>query len=132
MAEVIEALRHGAAHWPSRIAFRDHAEEVTYGSLARLVAGAMEMLRGNDAPVGLMAENSIGWVIADLAVTASGRRFVPLVAADPLRLPNGADWGRYYDRDPWVCLMPNPAAPSHCLLPRSRMAIETTEIHLNG
>lgn len=78
MAEVIEALRHGAAHWPSRIAFRDHAEEVTYGSLARLVAGAMEMLRGNDAPVGLMAENSIGWVIADLAVTASGRRFVPL------------------------------------------------------
>jgi len=61
-----------------------------------------------------------------------GIPFVPLVAADPLRLPNGADWGRYYDRDPWVCLMPNPAAPSHCLLPRSRMAIETTEIHLNG
>jgi long-chain acyl-CoA synthetase len=78
MAEVIEALRHGAAHWPARIAFRDHAGEVSYGALARRVTGAMETLRGGNAPVGLMAENGIGWVVADLAVTASGRRFVPL------------------------------------------------------
>ncbi|MEQ9151254.1 MAG: AMP-binding protein [Parvibaculum sp.] len=78
MAEVIEALRHGAAHWPSRIAFRDHMGEVSYGALARRVAGIMETLRGGGTPIGLMAENGIGWVAADLAVTASGRRFVPL------------------------------------------------------
>ena len=78
MAEVIEALRHGAAHWPTRIAFRDHDGEVSYGGLARRVAGAADALREGDAPVGLMAENGIGWVVADLAVTASGRRFVPL------------------------------------------------------
>lgn len=61
-----------------------------------------------------------------------GIPFVPLVAADPRRLPNAADWGRYYERDPWVCLMPNPAAPAACLLPRERMAAKKPEARLHG
>lgn len=78
MAEVISALLEGATRWPSRIAFRDDTREVSYLALARRVAGAMQVLRGESGPVGLMAENGIGWVVADLAATASGRRFVPL------------------------------------------------------
>lgn len=61
-----------------------------------------------------------------------GIPFVPLVAADPHRLPNAADWGRYYERDPWVCLMPNPVAPATCLLPRQRLAASNLEMRLHG
>lgn len=78
MAEVIAALKKGANDWPDRIAFRDDEGELSYAGLARRVAGAMETLARDNAPVGLMAENGIDWVVADLAATASGRRFVPL------------------------------------------------------
>ncbi|MBO6679873.1 thermostable hemolysin [Parvibaculum sp.] len=61
-----------------------------------------------------------------------GIPFVPLVAADPARLPNAVDWGRYYERDPWVCLMPNPSAPATCLLPRSRLNANLAEARLHG
>ena len=63
-----------------------------------------------------------------------GIPYVPLAAADPRRLANAEDWGRYYERDPWVCLMPNPAAPATCLLPRTRAlpASLTVETRLHG
>lgn len=78
MAEVIAALRKGAGNWPERIAFRDDGGECSYAGLARRVSGAREALGRESAPIGLLAENGIGWVVADLAATASGRRFVPL------------------------------------------------------
>lgn len=61
-----------------------------------------------------------------------GIPFTPLVAADPERLANAADWGRYYERDPWVCLMPNPVAPATCLLPRDGRTAKPAEERLHG
>lgn len=63
-----------------------------------------------------------------------GIPFVPVAAARPERIGNAEIWGSYYARDPWVCLMPNPAAPATCLLPRARVARHATgkETALNG
>ena len=65
--------------------------------------------------------------------TRLGIPFVPLLAAAPERVGNPESWGSYYEQDPWVCLMPNPAAPATCLLPRARMPRPSTrETVLNG
>lgn len=78
MAKVIEALIDRAQTDPDRIAFDDERGSITYQKLAERVAGAYWVLKESEAPVGLMAGNSIDWVVADLAITATGRRLVPL------------------------------------------------------
>ena len=78
MAKVIEALVEFALNDPDRVAFDDDRGSISYGALAERVAGVFSVLKDDQSPIGLMAENSIEWVIADLAITAAGRRFVPL------------------------------------------------------
>lgn len=78
MAEVIAALARAAETWPDRTAFRDDETSCSFRELAARVAGAAERLAEGTGPVGLMAANGIDWVVADLAVTASGRCLVPL------------------------------------------------------
>ncbi|MEQ8267566.1 MAG: AMP-binding protein [Parvibaculum sp.] len=78
MAEVIHALAKGARDWPTRIAFEDDEGALTYGELAARVSAMLTVLGSGEGAVGLLAENSLDWVVADLAATASGRRFVPL------------------------------------------------------
>ena len=65
--------------------------------------------------------------------TRLGIPFVPVLAAAPERIGSPESWGSYYEQDPWVCLMPNPAAPATCLLPRTRTARPSNrETALNG
>ena len=78
MAKVIEALVRLAQTYPMRVAFEDDQGSISYGGLAARVAGAFAELKNGQGPIGLMAENSIDWVVADLAITATGRRFIPL------------------------------------------------------
>lgn len=78
MADVIRALVGLAGSDPDRFAFNDDSASLSYGDLAARVAGAFEVLKEDTAPIGLMAGNSLDWVVADLAVTATGRRFVPM------------------------------------------------------
>jgi len=40
-----------------------------------------------------------------LMLKRSGLGFEALVRADPSRVDNAADWGTYYETDPWVCAL---------------------------
>lgn len=51
--------------------------------------------------------------------TRLGIPFVPVTPARPERIAHPECWGSYYAMDPWVCLMPNPAAAPSALFPRS-------------
>lgn len=78
MAKVIDVLVERAQATPDLIAFDDDFGSISYLGLAQRVAGAYWVMKDSSAPVGLMAGNSIDWVVADLAVTATGRRLVPM------------------------------------------------------
>ncbi len=78
MTPVFEALARHASERPDDIAFRDDLGCITWQGLARRVAGLAHTLA--DAPniIGIALAGGIDYVVADLAVTLSGRRQVPL------------------------------------------------------
>ncbi|PLY01024.1 MAG: AMP-dependent synthetase [Desulfuromonas sp.] len=66
-----------ATHAPERIALQDAGQSVRYGELAQRVAERRQALAGVSV-LGLMLDNSVDWVLWDLAALAAGIPCVPL------------------------------------------------------
>lgn len=71
-------LEQKASMRPAHPAFAWRDEEITYAGLARRVAGAAAEIAALPPVVGLLAEDSIDWAIADLAANAAGKTLVPI------------------------------------------------------
>jgi long-subunit acyl-CoA synthetase (AMP-forming) len=78
MQAVFAALADQAAARPLAPAFREGAVTLRWGELARRVAALAAALEGAPRAVGVAVAGGIDHVVADLAVTLSGRRLVPL------------------------------------------------------
>jgi len=79
MSRVIAALRHYCATTPQKIALQDGKSSLTYGELPGLIERMAFSLSQSPARIlGIHADNSIGWVLADLAAQLSGTPVVPL------------------------------------------------------
>jgi long-subunit acyl-CoA synthetase (AMP-forming) len=76
--DCLVALGSRAAADPTRTAFSDDCGSVEYGTLARRVAGAAELLQPLPETLGLLGASSIDWLVIDLAAWATGKRLVPL------------------------------------------------------
>ena len=69
--------RHAEEH-PAQTAFSWPGGAISYGGLLRRVAGAAVELAALPPVVGLLAEDGIDWVVADLAAGAAGKTLVPV------------------------------------------------------
>jgi len=78
MQPVFGALAHHAANRPGAIAFRDDTGAVTWAELSARVASLTARLTDAPKTVGIALAGGIDYVVADLAITLSGRRQVPL------------------------------------------------------
>lgn len=78
MQPVFGALADHAATRADAIAFRDDAGLVTWAELAARVASLTARLADAPKTVGIALAGGIDYVVADLAITLSGRRQVPL------------------------------------------------------
>jgi long-subunit acyl-CoA synthetase (AMP-forming) len=78
MHDVIVALECNARMRPDAEAFSAGPDALTWRQCARRVAGAAEALDAMPQMIGLLADDGLDWVVADLAVAATGRIFVPL------------------------------------------------------
>jgi long-chain acyl-CoA synthetase len=75
---LLQALSHWADVRPDAVAFVDGDESITYAQLRRRVGGlALETAVLPDR-VGLLAPNSIDWIVADLAMWQNARSIVPM------------------------------------------------------
>jgi long-subunit acyl-CoA synthetase (AMP-forming) len=79
MSAVIEAIRRHAEAEPGALALADGGERLSYGELLPEVERLAERLAAA-APhaIGLLADNSVGWVLADLAAMHAGIPITPL------------------------------------------------------
>jgi long-chain acyl-CoA synthetase len=76
---VIDALQAWAGQSPAVIALRSEHGEMTYQELWRRVSNLSAWLREHDVTVaGLWGDNSIEWIVADLAAWHAGVTLVPL------------------------------------------------------
>jgi long-subunit acyl-CoA synthetase (AMP-forming) len=76
---VIAALQAHAEAAPERIALRGESGALSYGEMWRRVAQLATCLRAQAVSVaGLIGENSIEWIVADLAAWHAGVTLVPL------------------------------------------------------
>ncbi|EKE84209.1 AMP-binding protein [Idiomarina xiamenensis] len=74
-----DRLRTWARSKPSQIALRDSQQQLSYQALWELLSQLAE--RFNQEPryrLGLLASNSVQWVLIDLAATMAGRTVVPI------------------------------------------------------
>jgi long-subunit acyl-CoA synthetase (AMP-forming) len=78
MEAVFDALRRAARTRPRAIAFREGDATVTWAGLAGRVARLAAALESAPQAIALGLPGGIDFVVADLAVTLSGRRLVPL------------------------------------------------------
>ena len=78
MEAVFEALRAAARDRPDAIAFRDDTAALSWAGLAERVARLTAALEDAPRVIGLGLDGGLDFVVADLAVTLSGRRLVPL------------------------------------------------------
>lgn len=78
MRSVFAALAAHAAARPQAPAFREGAVTLGWGELAWRIAALAAALEGSPQVVGVAVAAGIDHVVADLAVTLSGRRLVPL------------------------------------------------------
>lgn len=76
--DIIACLEAQARNRGSAPALCDGALSLSYADLFERVAGCARALRDFPRRVGVHAENGIEWVIADLALTATGITLVPL------------------------------------------------------
>lgn len=78
---IINALKQHARVQPERVALNDGTQTVTYRSLMAHVTEVADWLVQEDiAVLGIGIENSIDWIIADLAAMAAGITSVPVPA----------------------------------------------------
>ena len=65
---------------PAQTAFTGNTGSLTYAQLLRRVAGAAEVLAALPPVIGLLADDGVDWVVADLAASAAGKTLVPVPA----------------------------------------------------
>ena len=78
MREVLAALGHQAQSRPGVAAISDPRCTLSYEALAGHVASRAIEFANLPQTVGLLAPNSVEWVIADLALALAGKTLVPL------------------------------------------------------
>jgi long-chain acyl-CoA synthetase len=79
MSAIIDAIRLRAAMTPDRTALSDGRGELSYAELVPEIERLAKALRAHRCRIaGLLADNGIDWIIADLAALASGATLVPL------------------------------------------------------
>ncbi|HEX2814824.1 MAG TPA: AMP-binding protein, partial [Phenylobacterium sp.] len=84
MSRVLSAVASHALLDPERVALTDATRILTYGDLlgaVELVSAQLSLLMSDgpaSAPVAISGENSIAWVIVDLALVRLGHPSLPL------------------------------------------------------
>lgn len=78
MKQVFEALNHHSQTRPNDIAFEDDTSQISWRELADRVETLACTLDGVDGTVGIGLAGGIDYVVADLALTLSAKRQVPL------------------------------------------------------
>ncbi len=78
MHEVFAALARNAGQRPNAPAFRDEARALDWRALAGRVTALTHALAGAPPVIGIAVPGGVDFVVADLAVTLSGRRLVPM------------------------------------------------------
>lgn len=79
MNKILMAIHDHAAHTPDKIALIGERSQLTYAQLAVQVTILANWLRAQDITrLGLWGENSIEWIIADLAAWQANITLVPL------------------------------------------------------
>lgn len=79
MSRIVNALRHHAEATPDRIAIDDGNEQLTFSRLLEAAEHLAARLRVvSPRAIGLLADNGIGWVLADLAAMIAAVPIVPL------------------------------------------------------
>ncbi len=78
MIDLLATLERRTSQRPAPSAFSWDDGEISYGQLLRRAAGAAEELAALPPVLGLLAEDGIDWVIADLAASAAGKTLVPI------------------------------------------------------
>ena len=79
MSNIVNALRRHADATPDRIAIDDGHEQLTFSQLLETAEQlASRLRRVSPRAMGLLADNGIGWVLADLAAMIASVPLVPL------------------------------------------------------
>ena len=78
MSAVLAAVRRAARETPQRIVVTAAGVALCWADLEARVDLLASRLAGDDSPVGVALDNGLDWVVADLALIASGRVSVPL------------------------------------------------------
>jgi long-subunit acyl-CoA synthetase (AMP-forming) len=78
MHTIFKALADHAKTRPDAIAFQDDKTTVTWSTLATRVADLTAKLSDAPKTIGIALAGGVDYVVADLAITLSGRRQVPL------------------------------------------------------
>ncbi len=78
MHRVFEALKHNASIRPDAIAFQDDKTTITWAQLVARVADLTARLSDAPKTIGIALAGGVDYAVADLAITLSGRRQVPL------------------------------------------------------
>ena len=109
MNKILAAIAHQAQHNPSAIALRDGASQVSYGQLQQRVNALAQQLRSLAIKrLGLWGDNSIAWVIADLAAWQAQCTLVPMpLFFSPVQLQHLVDTAQLQQ----LLLCPGPELP---------------------
>jgi len=106
MKSVFDALSRHTQARPQDIAFRDDHGAVSWRDLSARVADLAHRLNGAPQTVGIGLAGGIDYVVADLAITLTGRRQVPLPfffsAAQNAHILADAGVGAVVARDPAI------------------------------
>ena len=78
MSRVLDAVRQAARLTPGRVVVTSSHGSMTCAGLLAEVEFLAAELAGDTAPVGVVLDNGPDWVVADLALIASGRPSVPI------------------------------------------------------
>lgn len=77
MRKVLDALLYHASDRPDAIAFAEKNVRLTYKMLAHRVSNTAGEFSGLPQTVGILAENSLDWIVADLALAFCGKTTIP-------------------------------------------------------
>lgn len=78
MREVLSSLANLARTRPDDVAASDDHTQLSYAQLARQVAHLAHSLKGAPQTIAIHAQNSVHWVVTDLALALAGKTLVPL------------------------------------------------------
>lgn len=78
MKQVFDALNHHARTRPNDTAFEDDTSQISWSKLASRVENLARVLEDVEGTIGIGLAGGIDYVVADLALTLSGKRQVPL------------------------------------------------------